>query len=126
MSQRVKLVVAVDPADLKIKRDNIIHIKKKVEDSFEDIRKYAPFDLITCDMNQDPREVSKIILNISEFLNKNAYGIMTIKLIYKNKKGKDRLIDETLNILKEKYKIIGIKKLFSNRNELTVAFSYKS
>ncbi len=126
LSQKVKLVVAVDPAELKIKRDNIIHIKKKIEDSFRDLEKYKPFDLVTCDMNQDPREVAKIILNIHPFLNNPAYIIMTIKLIYKNKKAKEKLIKETLDILGEKYKILGVKKLVANHEEVTAALKYGS
>jgi len=125
LSQRVKLVVAVDPAELKIKRDNIIHIKKKIEDSFEDLERYRPFDLVTCDMNQDPREVAKILLKLFPFLNNPSYTIMTIKLIYKGKKAKEKLIDDTLDIIKEKYKIIGIKKLVANHEEVTVALKYE-
>ncbi|RIB35565.1 MAG: hypothetical protein BXU00_00450 [Candidatus Nanoclepta minutus] len=126
LSQKLKLVVAVDPAELKIKRENIIHIKKKIEDSFEDLDKYKPFNLVTCDMNQDPREVAKILLKLSPFLNNPSYMIMTIKLIYKGKRAKERLIKETLDILKEKYKVIGIKKLVANHEELTVALKYET
>jgi len=124
LSQRVKLVVAVDPAELKIKRDNIIHIKKKIEDSFEDLERYKPFDLVTCDMNQDPREVAKILLKLFPFLNNPSYTIMTIKLIYKGKAANERIIKESLDILKEKYEILGVKKLVANHEEVTVALKY--
>ena len=127
LSKRVKTVVAVDPAELLFKEENVIHIKKKLEDSFDDIKTYSPFDMICCDINQDPREIAKDLTKLSRFLKKNGYLIMTIKLIYKSRKNRKKLLEETRKILETTYKIIDVKWLLANsKNERTICAIYQS
>ena len=114
MLNKNKIVIAVDPAELKIKHKNLIHIKKKLQDSIENIRKYAPYDLIMCDINENPLIIAKEIIKLKDFLSENGVLVFTIKLVYKNPKNQEKLIKETINALKPHFKEIKIKWLLSN------------
>ncbi len=124
-SERVRRVVSVDPAELKVTGKNIVHIKKKAEESLEEIEQYSPYDLIACDINDDPRNVSRLLLKISEFLKENGFLLMTIKLVYKSRKGAERLIRETVDILRDCYEIIGVKWLVTNSKNERCLFGKK-
>lgn len=69
------------------------------------------------------REVAKNLTKISRFLKKDDYLIMTIKLIYIQKK----IVEKIGKILETVYKIIDIKWLLSNsKNERTLCAICKS
>lgn len=109
-------VTAIDPADLneKLKYDkNIKHLKIKA-DEFTTNEK---FGLIVNDMNLHPLESANIMVNLSTFLEKNGYAIMTIKCPSKNVA---RYIKITKQILKKEFKKFKIQHLQHNRMEITI------
>eukprot|EP01137_Pigoraptor_chileana_P030752 Opistho-2@17673 len=60
------IVVAVDPAELNddcLSASNVVHLRKKVEDCEAELRRYAPFDAVTCDANVDPRQVRRACMH---------------------------------------------------------------
>ena len=110
-------VVAVDPADLNSSVEslpNVTHLKCKAEEIPKDIGR---FDLIVNDMNLDPAESAKIMVNLAGLLKKGAPALMTIKFVTRNRK---KHIAEALEILKAEYKDFKVKRLPHNRYETTV------
>jgi len=111
------MVIAVDPADLdpSVKAlPNVIHLKCKAEEIPRDI---GLFDLIVNDMNLDPAESAKIMIDLADLLKRDSAAIMTIKFITRNRK---RHISEALEILKVRYVGFKIKRLPHNRYETTI------
>ncbi|MCD6089620.1 methyltransferase domain-containing protein [Candidatus Bathyarchaeota archaeon] len=110
-------VVAVDPADLNssVKAlPNVTYLKCKAEEIPKNIGR---FDLIVNDMNLDPSESARIMVNLAGFLKKGAPALMTIKFVTRNRK---KHIAEALEILKAEYKDFKVKRLPHNRYETTV------
>jgi len=122
LEDKVKSITAVDPAELDIKTPkNTIHIKNKAEDSVKELQKQAKFDLLTCDINKDPKETVSILEELTDLIKPEAHIIMTIKIIYKGKNKKKKLVKETKKALKENFKDIQIEWLPSNsKNERTI------
>lgn len=108
-------VIAVDPGDLHPtlqKNPKVKHLKERVEKlDFED-----HFDVVVNDMNIDPQDTSKIMVNLAPALKKGGLAIVTLKL----PKRADASIEESTLILKQAYDILGIKSMFHNRQEVTV------
>ncbi len=119
LSKYAKKVFALDPADLKVYADNIIHIKLKAED-FDKIGIEQKFDIITNDMNKFYYESLDIALSIAEkYLKNHGYLIQTLKHYKKLNVG------DALEYVKERcgerYKVVFIGKLKNNsKNELTL------
>jgi len=109
-------VYAIDPANLDDsleRNENVIHIKDKIENvDFKGLQ----FDVIVNDMNSDPVESAKIMVDNSKYLKKGGLAIMTAKLVTKNV---DRFIKDVLDIIKDEYFIKTIKHLQQNRQEIT-------
>ncbi|HOJ50177.1 MAG TPA: RlmE family RNA methyltransferase [Spirochaetota bacterium] len=47
---RKGFVLGIDIKDVKIKADNFVFIKKGIEEAYEDIKNYGPFDIVLSDM----------------------------------------------------------------------------
>ncbi|ADG13600.1 THUMP domain protein [Methanocaldococcus infernus ME] len=109
LSEVSKKVYAVDPAELKVKRENIVHIKKRAEE----VEIEETLDLITNDTNLYPLESFSLIERFLKNLKNNGYIIYTLK--GERGKVKDNLrevlsyIDKLENIKLEK-----VVKLKSN------------
>ncbi|WP_456420160.1 THUMP domain-containing protein [Methanocaldococcus infernus] len=109
LSEMSKKVYAVDPAELKVKRENIVHIKKRAEEA----KIEETLDLITNDTNLYPLESFSLIERFLKNLKNNGYIIYTLK--GERGKVKDNLrevlsyIDKLENIKLEK-----VVKLKSN------------
>jgi len=117
LSGLAKKVVAVDPADLNpavTALPNVVHIKCKAEEIPDDV---GGFHMITNDMNLNPAESARIMVDLADRLRKDGIAVMTVKFITRNRK---RHIDEAVEILKTKYKNFRIKKLPHNRYETTL------
>ena len=115
LAERGYKVYAVDPAELdkEVKQNpNVVHIKSRIEN----LKLHEKFDLIVNDMNIDPRDSAKIMNELAKYLKQDGYALFTLKLV---KKQPSRLIKEVSEILTN-YKIVKIKHLFQNRQELTV------
>lgn len=107
-------VLAVDPAALHpdLEQDNrIIHIKSKAQE----IKLDEPLDLIVNDMNMEPQETAVIMNDIAHLLKEGGVAIVTIKLPDYAR----RSIEESVAILEKEYKVVKIRSLFHNRQEVT-------
>ena len=110
-------VVAVDPASLDPSVENlpnVVHLKCKAEEIPSDIGK---FDLIVNDMNLDPAESAKIMVDLAKFLKRDSAAVMTVKFVTRNRK---KHVAEALEILKAEYRDFKVKRLPHNRYETTV------
>ncbi len=107
-------VVAVDPGELHIQHENLIHIRDRLENCATELERYAPFDMMLCDMNMDPRISADLLCKVSPLITDTASLIMTIKLIYKSRRRNETLIEETIERLSCGYEIIGVKWLLAN------------
>lgn len=107
-------VVAVDPGDLDLKLSNnpkIIHQKVRIEN----LEFNEEFDVITNDMNLEPKNTAEIMVNLAHCLKDKGIAIVTLKLPFNPIKG----IEEAKAVLSEKYEVLEIKSLFHNRQEVT-------
>ncbi len=112
LSKYAKIVFALDPADLKVSSDNIVHIRAKAED-FEKLKINFSFDLITNDMNKFYNESLSIALNIAEkYLKRGGYLIQTLKHYRKiDINSTAEYVRRTVN---GKYEVVFIGNLRSN------------
>ena len=111
------MVIAVDPADLdpSVKAlPNVIHLKCKAEEIPSEI---GDFDLIVNDMNLDPAESARIMVNLAKLLKKDSAALMTVKFVTRSR---EKHISQALEILKAEYKDFRIEKLPHNRYETTI------
>ncbi|ENN95620.1 THUMP domain-containing protein [Methanocaldococcus villosus KIN24-T80] len=115
LSKRAKKVYAIDRADLKVKADNIIHIKEKAENVNID----EEVDLITNDTNLYPKESMILTLKFLKNLKSGGYIIQTVKSCKENIKND---INEVINLAKdlELFKVVKLKA--NTKNEITLIF----
>ncbi|MDR2939579.1 MAG: methyltransferase domain-containing protein [Clostridiales bacterium] len=117
-------VTAVDPAGLHeslYQSPNIIHKKMTAQEFFRSAT--GKYDVICNDMKMDTNESIDIMANAEKLLSKNNLCIMTLKLPASKQQSRATRSIETL----EKYfNILHARKLFHNRNEVTVAFNKKN
>ena len=115
-------VIAVDPAQLdkKVLRiPTVTYVKSKAEDYTIE----GDFELLVNDMNVDPEESAKIMVNIAPHLKPDSFAVMTCKLVIRNA---DKLLSNIKPILESAYEILRIKHLFHNRREVTILLRRKS
>ena len=103
-----------------IRANDLIHIKSNARD-VSYLGEAIKADLILNDMNMEPEASVSILLNFSKNLNPGAGLILTIKCI--NRKA-ELHIRKTEKALSGKFKIISIRCLPANRQELTLYASY--
>lgn len=111
-------VAAVDPADLHpaiISDPGVIHYKQTAQ-VFLKSNKIA-FDVIVNDMKMDARESALLLGTASGCLKHNGIAVITLKLPNKNKQ---KIVKNTLELLRKWYEVIGARQLFHNRSEVTV------
>ncbi len=107
---------------LKEKNTQILHIRKKFQDSLVFLDKIKKADIITCDMNISPEEAAKAVLLFSNNLKKNAKLIFTIKCTTKFAK---KYVEEAKKSLSKKFIIKSVIALPNNRQELTLYGVFK-
>ena len=116
-------VAAVDPADLDArvyKNKNVKHYK---ELSQKFLTHYdGKFDLVVNDMKMFGDKSAHIVCNCAKNFESGTILVMTIKLA--ETKIWEQII-AALDILKENFQIIGVKKLFHNRQEVTVVAKFR-
>jgi len=113
-------VLAVDPAALHpdLEKDTRIkHLKSKAQD----LQLEEQLDLIVNDMNMEPQETGKIMNDIAHLLREVGLAIVTLKL----PDHVQRSIEEAIAILEEEYKVLKIRSLFHNRQEVTALLQRK-
>lgn len=112
-------VVAVDPAELapSLQRaPKVQHVRMLAQDYLPGVT--AAFDVILNDMRMDARESARLMHLASDALKPDGWMLMTLKL------PKHNLIEAmtgALDILRERYVVAGVRQLFHNRSEVTVA-----
>jgi len=111
-------VIAVDPAKLDnrlLEVKNITHFKGKSQDFHTDKK----IDLLVNDMNMEPRDSASIVVSFSKNLKTGALLVMTIKLV----SGPfEKRVQEVCKILEDEFKLLDIRLLFHNRQEVTAFF----
>jgi 23S rRNA (cytidine2498-2'-O)-methyltransferase len=75
------------------------------------------FDLIVNDMMLDAQDSAHLMVNYAPHLRREGIAIMTVKLRERNRQ---RIMDHSFRILRKAYKIIQVRQLVSNRNEVTL------
>ena len=81
------------------------------------------YSLIVNDMKVDAQDSASLMVEYAKHLRSEGIAIMTLKVRQKNRR---RVIDHSLRILRKAYKIIRIRQLVYNRNEVTVFLRRKS
>ena len=108
---------AVDPADLNpdvAASPNVTHLRGRAEEVPADT---GQFHLITNDMNIDPSESAKIMVELADHLRKGGAALMTVKFVTRNRR---KHVKEAIETLKARYKDFETKRLRHNRFETTL------
>jgi len=111
-------VIAVDPAKLDDKLldvKNITHFRGKSQDFHTDKK----IDLLVNDMNMEPRDSANIVMSFSKNLEIGTLLIMTIKLVGGPF---EKRIQEVCETLDDEFKLLDVRLLFHNRQEVTAFF----
>ena len=112
-------VVAVDPADLApVLQDEpgVQHVRELAQNYLPGLK--AAFDIILNDMRVDAGESAIVMRQAIDVLKPGGWAVMTLKL------PKHNLIEtmaDALETLRVEYDVIGVRQLFHNRSEVTVA-----
>jgi 23S rRNA (cytidine2498-2'-O)-methyltransferase len=118
LRRRGMRVTAVAPAPmypwLAIDRD-VIHHSMLAQDFLTQCG--TTFDLIVNDMMLDPQDSARLMVDYAAHLRREGIAIMTLKLREWNIQ---RRMDHALRILRGAYKIIQIRQLVSNKQEVTL------
>lgn len=120
ISEMSMKVISVDPAPLSenlIKNKNILPIKATAQNFFKNNKE--KFDIILNDMKMDINESIDIMILAKEFLKKDGFCIMTLKLPANNQQKKAY---KAIEILEKHFKVLYARQLFYNRSEVTVVF----
>jgi 23S rRNA (cytidine2498-2'-O)-methyltransferase len=75
------------------------------------------FDLIVNDMKMDARDSARVMVDCAPHLRIEGIALMTLKLREQDQR---KLMDHAFRILRRAYKIIRVRQLVSNRNEVTL------
>jgi len=84
---------------------------------------HTTFDLIVNDMKLDTQDSARLMVEYVRHLRLQGIAIMTLKLRDHNRK---RIMDHAFRILRQTYKIIRVRQLISNRNEVTLFLRRKT
>lgn len=114
------LATAVDPAKLDPRlmgRQGLIYKAENIRDYQSDS---GQFDFLLNDMRMDMAESVAEMLRAAPWLKPGAVAIMTLKL---PGKAKQQAVDQACHDLSSRYAITGVRQLFHNRSEVTVALA---
>ncbi|MFZ5823149.1 MAG: SAM-dependent methyltransferase [Bacillota bacterium] len=75
------------------------------------------FDLITCDMSWNPLHTADLVLKQAVAVRSGAHGILTVKLMLENP---TRTIRRVRELLEAEYRVVRVRQLFHNRDEVTM------
>lgn len=114
------VVVAVDPGELhpSLQVDwGVNHKRATAEWYLQSLTPEERFDVIVNDMRLDGRYSAEILTKYAPHLAPDGFIIMTVKLPQHYPLQR---LNETLQILKTRYNICGVRQLFHNRHEATI------
>lgn len=115
-------VIAVDPAELDPRvaaLPNVTHIRTTIENY---LSQRETFDVIVNDMRMDARDSARVMFSAVKLLKPKGFAVMTLKL---PEKGMVDVLGQALQVLGAKYRTLGARQLFHNRDEVTVALMGK-
>jgi len=121
LAERAEEVVAVDPGELDAAaatHPRIRHLRCRAEELLERADLGGSFDLLTCDVNRDPSEVSAMLCRIASLLKPGAPAIMTVKYTTRRRRQHERAARD---ILSAEYEDIRMRRLPHNARETTAA-----
>ena len=117
-------VVAVDPADLApaLARDpGVRHVRGLAQAYLPTARQQ--FAAIVNDMRMDARDSARLMGMAEQALDPTGWAVMTLKL---PKEGTSQVLSAALAVLRRFYIVTGVRQLFHNRSEVTVAMRSRS
>jgi len=112
-------VLAVDPAELDAavaRHPNVKHLRVRAEEVVADEDWRGGFDLLTCDMNVDPREAAEAVCALAPVLKPGAPAIMTVKYTTRARRRHEA---EARAVLARAYEGISMRHLPHNARETT-------
>lgn len=115
-------VTAVDPAELapSVAADHgVAHIRLAAESFLRGLGSAETYAIILNDMRLDPLHSSRLMLQAAPHLRADGWALMTLKLSAVHNASRD--VAAALDLLGRAYTIIGVRQLFHNRQEVTVA-----
>ncbi|MBZ0286591.1 MAG: 50S rRNA methyltransferase, partial [Anaerolineae bacterium] len=118
LRQRGLRVTAVAPAPLYpwlTLDEEVIHKSMLAEDYLRQCQ--TMFDLIVNDMMVDPQDSARLMVDYAQHLREEGIAIMTLKLREHNRQQR---MDHSLRLLRKAYKIIQVRQLVSNKQEVTL------
>jgi 23S rRNA (cytidine2498-2'-O)-methyltransferase len=118
LRQRDFRVVAVDPAalDPRLAADPGVRHERRLAEDY--LRSRERFDLIVNDMRVDVAVSVALMRRAAGLLRPGGFAIQTLKLSGGQAKGP---VTAALDSLGRDYRIVGVRQLFHNRREVTVA-----
>lgn len=124
LCQRGLRVTAVAPTPLYpwLMQDEKVIYRPELAEKFLNTCQ-TTFDLIVNDMKLDARDSARLMVDYARHLRSEGIAIMTLKL---RSRSLAKTIDHALRILRKEYKIIRIRQLVSNRQEVTLFLRLKS
>ena len=81
------------------------------------------FALVVNDMKLDAQDSARLMVAYAQHLRSEGIAIMTLKLRGRNQK---RAMDHAFRILRKAFKIIRVRQLVSNRQEVTLFLRHKT
>ncbi len=118
-------VVAVDPADLHklIASDPAVtQVRATAHDFLTRNKSSKPFDIVVNDMRMDTWGSARLMVQAAGRLKSKGLAVMTLKLPGRHMRP---AIQRALQLLQQRYTLVGARQLFHNRREITVALRKK-
>lgn len=125
LRQRGLEVVAVDPAELdaRLGRDEgVVHVRQRIQEYRPGDRR---FEVIVNDMRMDAPESVEIMLRARPWLKDGGAGVLTLKLPKRLSPARRTLetVRGLVSRLAQGYAVRGVRQLYHNRSEVTVALA---
>lgn len=122
LSEVVRKVYAVDPADLVVVRDNIVHLKGQLNDILPQL-KGIQLHVVVCDMNVDPPEAVLAFKAIDQQIEVGGRIIWTLKYPKRAPENIERRFKNDIDLFKQTMPscdVIRTMHMVSNHHERTL------
>lgn len=124
LAPRVKHVVAIDPAALKLDPlpSNVTHLAQRLETTIEVLKTFPKFSLVVCDVNFPAEEaIDKLRLLLTECVAPGGWLLLTAKITGNPRRWKaslEKTVRHFVKVLPD-FSEPKMKFLLSNKNERT-------
>jgi 23S rRNA C2498 (ribose-2'-O)-methylase RlmM len=122
LSQVVGTVYAVDPAELTVKKDNIVHLKGQLLHMLPQLES-VKLHLVVCDMNNDPSVALECLKSVEHKLEIGGRIIWTLKYQKRATANIDKRLVNDTNIFKQllpSCDVVRTMHMVSNHHERTL------